>query len=574
MINNRTLFLDEDQEIPFNITHKGESDTWQYVIEKRPAHGTILGIPPNLRYVPNANYHGKDNLRYFVQDGDQRSNTATIRLWVFPVNDPPVSEDRHVSGKEDGSVPIHLVGKDLDHNELYFTIYDFPKHGILQGTHKNRVYIPDPGFHGIDHFTFVAEDGHDSSKVHKVTINIQKKSKEERFRTELGQLIRNGGIAIGKGDNPEELYQPGKYIPASILKVITAMAALENLGEEYRFQTHVYIDSRRNLIIKGFGDPTLSSKSWHEIAKILQSKGFFRKPLNKLLLDDTLFKDSEPINGLDSDSILYYNSPPGALATNGNKAKVKIKKRSRRKAKIYSSNKATPVTATVRRRTRYMPSGHHFINIAKNSAAGTRYTGELVQGIFKQYGGYFQGETKIAATPKGLTPVIRYKSKTGLPEVIKKMLHNSDNFIANQLLFIMAFEHSNRAVSFQEGVTLLEQYLTNQVGLNKKDFAIYEGAGLSRDNRIGLQAMLKVLNFIAPEKNMLSPLFESRFPDLAKTGKEWNILAKSGTMKEIYNLAGFIQVDPTHWKPFVIMLNQKQSNRDRVLQLIGDYYQN
>jgi len=50
-------------------------------------------------------------------------------------------------------------------------------------------------------------------------------------------------------------------IPASILKIVTSVAAISYLGEEYRYQTHFYYDYQSsNLFIKGFGDPLFISE--------------------------------------------------------------------------------------------------------------------------------------------------------------------------------------------------------------------------------------------------------------------------------------------------------------------------
>lgn len=48
--------------------------------------------------------------------------------------------------------------------------------------------------------------------------------------------------------------------PASCLKVITSIAALDLLGKDYRYKTDFLYDG--NLIIKASGDPTLGSRRW------------------------------------------------------------------------------------------------------------------------------------------------------------------------------------------------------------------------------------------------------------------------------------------------------------------------
>jgi len=75
----------------------------------------------------------------------------------------------------------------------------------------------------------------------------------------------DGRIVYAKNENSSR-------IPASILKVFTALVALHYLGPDYRYQTEFYIDNQSNLIIKGYGDPLLVSEVVEEIARSLALK--------------------------------------------------------------------------------------------------------------------------------------------------------------------------------------------------------------------------------------------------------------------------------------------------------------
>ncbi len=75
-------------------------------------------------------------------------------------------------------------------------------------------------------------------------------------------------------------------IPASTLKVLTALAAIENFGLSYQFKTDIFLDQNQNLKVKGFGDPLLISEVLQDMASSLSTRV---SHFNNLVLDDTYF---------------------------------------------------------------------------------------------------------------------------------------------------------------------------------------------------------------------------------------------------------------------------------------------
>lgn len=55
-------------------------------------------------------------------------------------------------------------------------------------------------------------------------------------------------------------------IPASTLKLLTGLVALQAFGPDYRFQTDVYEDNDHSVTVKGYGDPLLLSEVLSEMA--------------------------------------------------------------------------------------------------------------------------------------------------------------------------------------------------------------------------------------------------------------------------------------------------------------------
>ena len=81
------------------------------------------------------------------------------------------------------------------------------------------------------------------------------------------------GIKVVSLKTNKCLYQKNQdhlFIPASNTKLITAAAALEILGPDFRFETQLVTDAQStplkigNLYIKGGGDPTLETAHLEE----------------------------------------------------------------------------------------------------------------------------------------------------------------------------------------------------------------------------------------------------------------------------------------------------------------------
>jgi hypothetical protein len=96
--NEDSYAIDEDGNlnIPANAgilanDRDNESDPIVPTIVSNVSNGTLaLNDNGSLTYLPNPNYSGTDEFTYTVSDGLDVSNTATVRIQVRPVNDPPV----------------------------------------------------------------------------------------------------------------------------------------------------------------------------------------------------------------------------------------------------------------------------------------------------------------------------------------------------------------------------------------------------------------------------------------------------------------------------------------------------
>src|SRR5207244_5907748 len=97
---------------------------------------------------------------------------ATVSTTVTAANDAPVANSMATSLNEDSSKAITLTATDVDGNRLTHSIVTMPAHGTLTGTPPSVTYVPAANYHGLDSFTFKANDGTADSNTATVSLTI------------------------------------------------------------------------------------------------------------------------------------------------------------------------------------------------------------------------------------------------------------------------------------------------------------------------------------------------------------------------------------------------------------------
>jgi len=380
----------------------------------------------------------------------------------------------------------------------------------------------------------------------------------EQLRGEIARWVRSGGIAVSINGKPVFRYREGSYVPASILKLATAAAALRQLGPDYRFRTEVYLDAENNLYVRGYGDPYLVSEAWRAIARELERLGVFDLALKSLVLDDTAFAPNQVADGAEN-SLNPYDARLGALVTNFNTVNVRVIKR----GAVVSAEPQTPLVPLAVELARRLPRGTHRINLSARARNTLRYSGEVARAIFQELGARFSGPVQVRPVPPGLVPALVYRSELPLRDVIQAMLEFSNNFIANQITLVMTLEKKGPPALLADGVALTRRFLQEQIGLSPDSIFMVEGSGISHRNRVDLLAMLKITEAFYPWRDLLN---------IHDAGQARLVLAKTGTLSNVHSLAGFLPSPNGERRAFVIMLNQQAHNREPVLRLLMDRF--
>jgi D-alanyl-D-alanine carboxypeptidase/D-alanyl-D-alanine-endopeptidase (penicillin-binding protein 4) len=364
--------------------------------------------------------------------------------------------------------------------------------------------------------------------------------------------IKKGGYALApNGHISIAANRETPFVPASTLKIVTALAAFDILGTDHRFPTRIFRDQHNNLYIQGSGDPFLLTENVSAIARKLHNAGL--REINNLILDDSAYQINTLADGCEN-TTNPYDSWNGGLAVNFNSIAIRVTP----DRTVSSDDPKTPFLPMMQAIGATLPPGHHHLNVNAFNPTGQlsntlRYAGELFSSLLQKEQIVIKGEIMARQTPIQATPILTYWSEKTVQEMTQQCLKYSNNFIANQLFLACGSARFGAPATWNKAQAALQVFSKKKLRLSESELVMIEGSGLSRRNRITPRAMITVLQKFAPHKELL-PI---------KKG----LPLKSGTLTGVYCYAGYIPQQED--APFVILLNQAQNNRDEILQVLA-----
>ena len=337
------------------------------------------------------------------------------------------------------------------------------------------------------------------------------------------------------------------FTPASVTKIVTAWLALEVLGADYRFETRFYLDAKRVLYVRGGGDPYLISEELAPLASALVAK-IGKAPITGLVVDASYYPSDLRIPGIEDDDTAY-DALNSALGVNFNTIYAE-----RIGNKVRSAEEQTPITpiAIARFRAKGPPDGEGRISLGQDPTVGLRYAGELIAAFIQRAGGNVKGEISLGTVPEGLEPIYVHRQSRTLSEILVELLHDSNNYTANQVFLEIGGHSLGGPVSLEKSLEVANKMLAAH-GLADA-IHLEEGSGISRDTRFTARGLAKVLELFAPHADLLH-------------GHDGG-LNKSGTMDGIRTLAGYADTSTHGRVRFVISLTSNDETRFQLLQAI------
>ena len=374
----------------------------------------------------------------------------------------------------------------------------------------------------------------------------------------IDRLVTAGGLVVTLDGLPlVDARSSDPFVPASTIKIATALVALETLGPGHRFVTDIYLRRDGALCIKGYGDPFLTTERVRDIAAELRARGVDR--VTGLVLDDFSFDLDGPADGSEN-STNPYDAPGGALVVNFNALPL-LRQQS---GTIASPEPQLPVLPLARSIGARLPEGLHRVNVAAFDSPGAldtplRYVAELFSALLRLEGIEVSGTAVRGAVAADDLLLLRHIGPKTVAEIIRACLKHSNNYIANQLFLSAGANRHGYPATWEKARRTAADILVNRYRLPADQFHLVEGSGLSRRTRVTPSFMIALLEAFKPHVELLSPL--------------QGIPLKSGTMRHIYCYAGYF--GPRHrLDPFVILLNQSPNTRLELLGLLHRLHQN
>ncbi|MDM8555300.1 D-alanyl-D-alanine carboxypeptidase [Desulfococcaceae bacterium HSG7] len=362
---------------------------------------------------------------------------------------------------------------------------------------------------------------------------------------QLDNLIAQNDAALLTDAQGNILYQKNAtkaLVPASVLKIFTALTALYYLKPDYRFVTDFYQDSQGNLKVKGHGDPSFTSEDLLEISETM--KGRFRH-FNDLILDAAYFQTPIIIPGRTL-SNNPYDAPNGALCVNFNTVFFK-----QRNGVTVSSETQTPLLPIALKRIRQSGLKAGRITFSHDHNEITLYTGFMLRFFLAKQGIKIKGAVKIGrVNPKQDTLILQRRSKFKLTQVISRLLEYSNNFTANQLLIACGAKAYGAPGDLPKGLKAARVFARDVLKL--KNLQIAEGSGISRKNHVTAMTMLKILNAFEPYRNLMR-----------HQGREFY---KTGSLTGVKTRAGYLKAGNGQLYRFVVMLNTPGKSAGAVIK--------
>jgi D-alanyl-D-alanine carboxypeptidase/D-alanyl-D-alanine-endopeptidase (penicillin-binding protein 4) len=300
-------------------------------------------------------------------------------------------------------------------------------------------------------------------------------------------------------------------IPASNEKLAVTYASLLALGPSFRFSTDVLGEGeldgtlwRGDVVLKGYGDPTLSTLDLLSLASQLRSQGI-RRITGQVVGDESFFDGKRMAPGWKS--YFFLNESPALSALTVDRGRYK--------------GRATRQPAL---------------------AAALSFRAALLRAGITVAGRALTGTADSAAVPLATIESVP------LAGVLRFMDHESDNFTAEMLLKQLGAGIGLQGTTAAGAQAVLQLLQEQQIPLT--GVRIVDGSGLSRLDRLTTETVVAMLRSSWLDEDLRELLIDA-LPVAGRSGTldsrmrgtvaAGRVRAKTGTLNEASALSGYVR---------------------------------
>nr|WP_075618945.1 D-alanyl-D-alanine carboxypeptidase/D-alanyl-D-alanine-endopeptidase [Paenisporosarcina indica] len=436
------------------------------------------------------------------------------------------------------------------------------------------------------------------------------------------------GVSVRHATTGELIYNHSgdtRLHPASNMKLLTGAAALETLGEDYRFSTEVLADGKvaagvlqGNIYLKGKGDPTLLEKDFDLLAKNLITQGI-KTVKGNLIGDDTWYDNDRLSPDITlSDESYYYAAQVSALTASPNDdydaGTVIVEAHPNKKVGEPATFKVTPeigVVKVINRSITGKAGAEKDLLIERQHGTNTiLITGTVPKGgpvtrewiavwepsnyalhLFKksldENGIKFTGQSKVVL---GKTPsnavILTSKESMPLRDLFIPFMKLSNNAHAEILTKEMGKVVYGEG-SWENGIRVIEETAV-KLGMNKETIMIRDGSGLSQISLIPANELTELLYAVQAKpwyNAFLNSLPIAGIKDRFVGGSlrnrmkteptVGNVRAKTGSLTSVSSLSGYATTKDGELLVFSILINNDLETvtpiEDQIATVIASY---
>lgn len=334
-----------------------------------------------------------------------------------------------------------------------------------------------------------------------------------------------------------------RHAPASTMKAITALFALDRLGPAHRFRTQV-IRVGDMLVLAGGGDPVLGTDDLAALARDVAQAGG-PPPTRFVVWGGALPALAQitpeqavhlPYNPAVSGMMLNFNRVHLGWSRSGADYQISVEARA-----TAQSPRAYTITATPGDHADLFTYRHdltrEYWSVARSAMgrSGSRwlpvrlpeiYAGDVFQTLCRARGLVLPTPEVIDHLPRG--QVIAHHDSPPVRDLVRDMLRYSTNITAEALGL-----HASGASTLDGSAEAMRLWL----GDAGPGMRLSDHSGLSADSRISPFAMTRILS--GPGRDLtLAPLL--RADPLAQGDTPHRVVAKTGTLNFVSALAGYV----------------------------------